>query len=312
MGKKAIAVIGLGKISMDQHIPVIDASSDFELQAVVSQRGLSHGDVPSFKTPAELYQALPEIRAVAINTPPDVRHKLAREALNAGMDVLLEKPPAATLTELVDLEDHAEKLGRVLFATWHSQCNLAVDEAKGLLAKHGVRSLKMEWREDVRKWHPGQDWVWAPGGFGVFDPGINALSIFSRILPFQAFIKSADLTFPANRQTPIAAKLRFASNDSSEPTLLADFDWREEGRETWQMLIETADGEHVRLFNGGAALSVDGDLLVDEPNEEYQRIYTRFNNLLDQGRRDVDGAPLRLVADAMLIGERRITNPFDW
>jgi D-galactose 1-dehydrogenase len=43
------------------------------------------------------------------------------------------------------------------------------------------------WREDVRVWHPGQDWIWQPGGLGVFDPGINALSIITHILPARSF-----------------------------------------------------------------------------------------------------------------------------
>lgn len=312
MPRRKIAIIGLGKISMDQHVPIIDTSDEFELAAIVSQRGLSHGNIPSFKTPADLYQALPEIDAVAVNTPPGARHLIAREALDVGKDVLLEKPPAATLAELSDLEAHAEKLGRVLFATWHSQFNPAVDEAKALFARSGLRSLRIEWREDVRKWHPGQDWVWEPGGFGVFDPGINALSILTRILPFQAFVKSAELSFPANRQTPIAAKLAFSSSDPSSPDLSADFDWRETGGETWHMLAETADGQHVHLSQGGAALSVNDNLIVEAPKEEYRRIYMHFSDLLKRRESDVDGAPLCLVADAMLLGRRQMTDSFDW
>lgn len=312
MAKRKIAVIGLGKITLDQHLPVIDAVDDFELAAVVSQRGLSHGSVPSFKTPADLYRALPEIEAVAVNTPPGVRHGIAREALDAEKDVLLEKPPAATLTEFADLVMHAEQRGRVLFATWHSQFNPAVERARTLLLQSGVRSLRIEWREDVRKWHPGQDWVWQQGGFGVFDPGINALSILVRILPFTAFVRQAELTYPANRQTPIAARLDFASTDPTKPLLSAEFDWREEGSEIWQMMIETADGRNVRLDSGGTALSVNDELVIEAPSEEYQRIYTRFAMLLDQRQSDVDSAPLRLVADAMLVGERRTTDPFHW
>ena len=120
MAKRKIAIIGLGKISQDQHLPVIDAGDDFALAAVVSSRGLGHGDLPRFRTPAELYRALPEVGIVAVNTPPHARHGIAREALLAGKDVLLEKPPAATLTELADLEACAGARGRVLFATWQS------------------------------------------------------------------------------------------------------------------------------------------------------------------------------------------------
>lgn len=312
MATHKIAVIGLGKITQDQHLPVIDKSGAFELAAVVSTRGLSHGGVPSYRTPAELYAARPDIGIVAVNTPPEVRHGLAREALLAGKDVLLEKPPAATLTELADLEATAAAKGRVLFATWHSRFNPAVEAARDLLAEGGVRSVKIEWREDVRKWHPGQDWVWAPGGFGVFDPGINALSIFTRILPFVPFVRSAELTTPANRQTPIAAQLVFGSTDPAAPTLTADFDWREQGDEKWHMTIETADGRPARLFKGGSALSVGGTVVAEAPSEEYERIYAHFADLLDGRRSDVDGAPLRLVADAMLVGKRASTDAFEW
>ena len=312
MAKRKIAIIGLGKISQDQHLPVIGASDDFAVAAVVSSRGLGHREVPSFRTPAELYSALPEVGIVAVNTPPHARHAIAREALLAGKDVLLEKPPAATLTELADLEACAGAKGRVLFAAWHSIFNPAVDRARDLLAEGGVRSVRIEWREDVKKWHPGQDWVWEPGGFGVFDPGINALSIFARIMPSTPFVKSAELVYPANRHTPIAATLAFSTAERSPPALSADFDWREQGAEKWHMKIETADGRSARLFKGGAALTVDEKLVVEAASEEYQRIYRRFGELLKARKSEVDAAPLRLVADAMLLGRRLATDPFDW
>jgi D-galactose 1-dehydrogenase len=310
MPKHKIAIIGLGKISQDQHVPVIGASDAFELAAVVSTRGLGHGKVPVFKTPAELYRAMPDVGVVAVNTPPGVRHPIAHEALAAGKDVLLEKPPATTLSELVDLENFAKDRGLVLFATWHSQFNPAVEEARALIAKAGLRSLHIEWREDVKKWHPGQDWVWEPGGFGVFDPGINALSILVEILPNVPFVKSAELTYPANRQTPIGVKL--ALSDAKGAALTADFDWREKGDEKWHMMIELADGRSARLFKGGAALSVDGKTIVEAPSEEYQRIYRRFAELLAARRSDVNAAPLRIVADAMLVGRRVTTDAFNW
>jgi len=312
MSRRRIAIIGLGKIAQDQHLPVVGKSPDFELVAVTSQRGLGHGAVPSFRTPAEMYATVPDIEAVAICTPPEVRHAIAVEAIAAGKDVMLEKPPAATLTEIDDLKRRAAAAGRVLFATWHSQFNPAVDEARALLAAAGLKSLRIEWREDVRKWHPGQDWVFEPGGFGVFDPGINALSIFVRILPGTAFIESAELTYPANRQTPIAARLAFKSDIAGAPALSADFDWREQGDEKWHMMIETGDGRNARLFKGGAALSIDGKTVIEAPSEEYERIYVRFAELLAERRSEVESAPLTLVADAMMIGKRLTTDPFAW
>ena len=50
------------------------------------------------------------------------------------------------------------------------------------LAGRTIRRVECTWKEDVRVWHPGQAWIWEPG-IGVFDPGINALSVLTRILP---------------------------------------------------------------------------------------------------------------------------------
>ena len=126
MARKKIAVIGIGKISQDQHLPVIEKSRDFELAACVSTRGVGHRDVPVFRTAAELYGAMPDVGIVSICTPPSVRHTLVREALAAGKDVLMEKPPTQTISELDDLVAHARKKDRVLFQTWHSRYNEAV------------------------------------------------------------------------------------------------------------------------------------------------------------------------------------------
>lgn len=93
MAKRKIAIIGVGKIAQDQHLPVIDASADFELAATVSTRGLGHNGLPVFKTPGELYAAMPEIELVSVCTPPGIRHQYVREALDAGKDVMMEKPP---------------------------------------------------------------------------------------------------------------------------------------------------------------------------------------------------------------------------
>ena len=306
-----IAVIGMGKIAHDQHVPVIAKNPNFELAGVVSQRGVRPPGVPVFALSRELYDKIRNLDAVAICTPPAVRHAIAREALAAGKHVLLEKPPTPTLAELSHLETAAQSSKRVLFTTWHSRFNAAVTEAKARLAGSSIRSLDVEWKEDVRRWHPGQEWIWQPGGFGVFDPGINALSIVTAIMPSAIFVKSAELFVPRNRQTPIAARLSFEQADDPAARLHAEFDWRETGEQIWNITIETADGRLLRLRNGGARLEIDGKLIVDAPPAEYEGIYQRFAELLASGESDVDPAPLRLVADAYMLGRHIEAEPFE-
>jgi D-galactose 1-dehydrogenase len=310
----SIAIIGVGKIARDQHLPVIAKNPDFRLAAVISQSGAHVEGVPTFPTAAAAYAALPDLDAVAIATPPSVRHALAREALDAGKHVMLEKPPAPTMAEMHDLTAYAAKRGRVIFSTWHSQYNAAVDEAKKRLAGAKLRRLAIEWKEDVRRWHPGQEWIWDAGNFGVFDPGINALSILTKIAPGPIFVKSAELYYPDNRDTPIAASLRFVSPAAEKPDapLSAEFDWRQEGEQSWNIDIETAAGEHLRLTHGGSKLFVDGALVVEAPMEEYEGLYAHFAALLDASWSAMDAAPFQLVADAFLVGSRRTVEPFVW
>jgi D-galactose 1-dehydrogenase len=310
MAPHRIGIIGLGKIAQDQHVPVIRGNSAFQLLAVSSQRGMKLDDAPHAFTDYHEMLRLPDLDAVAICTPPQVRHVIAREALAAGKHVLLEKPPAATLSELEDLKRHAEQAGKVIFTTWHSQYNKGVDEARKALEGQKVKRLSVSWKEDVRRWHPGQEWIWEPGGFGVFDPGINALSIVTKIMPEPVFVKRADLQVPANKASPIAAELEFTSGHDGED-LRAVFDWRQTGPQSWDIEVETQAGARIVLAHGGSRLEIDGRLVAEEKPAEYEGIYERFDVLLRQGRSEVDADPFRLVADAFMIGRRVQVDAFE-
>ncbi|MEQ9635473.1 MAG: Gfo/Idh/MocA family oxidoreductase [Devosia marina] len=312
MAKRKIAIIGVGKIAVDQHIPVIEASEDFELAATVSSRGVAHGDLPVFRTPAELYSAMPEVGLVSICTPPGVRHALVREALEAGKDVMMEKPPTTTISELDDIVAHAARLDRVLFQTWHSQYNAAVDRAKAILSDQGVSTVRIDWRESVRKWHPGQDWVWEPGGFGVCDPGINAYSIFTKIMPFPVFVENARLTFPANRQTPVDVEVQFKSGQPHRPEMSSGFNWLEDSGEIWTIQVTTGTGDDLKLERGGRTLRINGEVVLEHGDEEYAGIYGRFADLLDARASDVDAAPLKLMSDVFFLGARENGPDFEW
>jgi D-galactose 1-dehydrogenase len=306
MARHRIGVIGLGKIAQDQHLPVIAASEAFELAAVSSQRGLKVAGALAFTEPSALLHATPALEAVAICTPPQVRHAIAREALAAGKHVMLEKPPTATLSELSDLRTEAKARDLVLMTTWHSQYNAAVDQAKEMLEGESIRRLFVNWKEDVRKWHPGQAWIWQPGGFGVFDPGINALSIVTKIMPRPVFVASAELLVPSNADSPIAATLTFEGAGEAR----AEFDWRQTGGEVWEITVETQSGRTLVLSGGGSRLTVDGQVVVDETPAEYQAIYKQFAELLAARRSHVDARPFELVADAFLLGRRVVGDAF--
>jgi D-galactose 1-dehydrogenase len=301
-----LAIVGVGKIVRDQHLPAVAKNGDYTLIAAASRHGVVDG-IDNFKSIDEMLAAVPAIDAVSLCMPPQYRYEAAEKALSAGKHVFLEKPPGATLSEVADLEALAASKGLSLFASWHSRYAPAVEAAKRFLSATTIRSMQVIWKEDVRHWHPNQDWIWQAGGLGVFDPGINALSIVTHILPRPVFITEATLEFPENRDAPIAAAITFT--DAKGLDLKAAFDWRQTGKQSWDIVAQTAAGEMV-LSEGGAKLSIDGTLTHDEPEQEYPMLYKRFAEIIKAGRSDVDLAPLRHVADAFMLGRRKFVDAF--
>lgn len=303
-----IAIVGYGKIARDQHHPAIDASPDFELVAVATRSSDPCVGVPWFPDVDALLAGMADgLDAVAICTGPGPRPDIARPCIEAGLAVLLEKPPAATLGALDSLTVLARAAGTPLYAAWHSQHAPAVEPARVALACEQVAHVAIDWREDVRKWHPGQDWVFQPGGYGVFDPGINGFSILSRVLCEPLILSAARLLVPANRQAPIAAELSFSS-----PPAEARLDWRHEGEELWTIRIATRSGRTICVSRGGGALSIDGIDQPVGPFADYPSVYRCFAEVIADRRIAVDHAPLRVVADAFLIGERVEVEQFEW
>jgi predicted dehydrogenase len=291
-----IGIIGYGKIAADQHVPSIADNPRLELAATSSRSG--KGPKPAFTDWRDILSC--GLDAVAITTPPKPRFEIARECLEAGLDVLLEKPPCATLTEAEDLACIAEANGRTLFATWHARHNVAVAVASEALAGKTIEAMDVRWHEDVRKWHPGQRWIWQAGGFGVFDPGVNAFSIATRIFPGTLVVDSARLSYPKGADAPIAAEIRFASSVATGP-LTCSLDWRRSEGEEWTIQVRTTDGDEIVLLDGGARLAINGVERPCEGGGEYPDIYRRFVDLIDCRESDVDLRPLRLVADCLLV-----------
>ena len=166
--------------------------------------------------------------------------------------------------------------------------------------------MQVVWQEDVHKWHPGQQWIWEPGGFGVFDPGINALSIATHILPGPIVLDDAELEFPANREAPIAARLSLRT-DAGAPIAM-DLDWRQTGPQTWDIQVET-DAGPLLLSQGGAVLTLPSGTSRAE-DREYPALYARFAELIQSRSSEVDTDPLRLVTDAFLRGKAIPIEPF--
>ncbi|WP_251978784.1 Gfo/Idh/MocA family protein [Salinicola avicenniae] len=302
-----LAIVGYGKIARDQHYPAITGNAAYRLSAVASRNAQVDG-IAHFPTLEALLEAETPIDAVALCTPASVRTRQARLAMSHGKHVLLEKPPGATLAEIETLKEEAHRCGVTLFATWHSRHAHCVASARRWLTTRQILRVDIDWKEDVRVWHPGQAWIWEPGGMGVFDPGINALSIATAILPRPFHLVEAQLQVPGNCQTPIAASLDFV--DGVNVPIHAEFDFRQaDTPPIWDIHVETDDGR-LSLTDGGSRMLIDGVLQEEGPDAEYAGLYERFAALIARGQSDVDVAPFRHVADALMLGYRHTVEDF--
>ncbi|WP_298689298.1 Gfo/Idh/MocA family oxidoreductase [uncultured Sphingomonas sp.] len=301
----SIAIIGAGKIAQDQHLPAIAASDAFSLAAVVDP-ALPDLGVPAFATLAELIARGPAVDAVAVCTPPLPRTAIVREAIAAGLHVLMEKPPAATLSEVAAIEA-AVRPDRTVYASWHSRHAPMVAEARAWLAGRTIRAGRLVWREDAHRWHPGQHWLWQPGGMGVFDPTINAFSILTEITDAPWSIARADFQVPAGLHAPISAQLAMRVGDAP---VAADLHFHDDDTPEWTIALETDDGAAIELRDGGSTIAIDGAPPRTRERIEYPGVYAEFAALVAQGRSAIDVRPLRLVADAFLLARVSAAEPF--
>lgn len=295
-----LGIVGVGKIAMDRHLPALANIPQYRIVATASRAGSIDG-VASFPDVGSMLSARSDLDAVSLCLPPAGRAEVARAALAAGLHVMLEKPPGVTVTEVEDLADRAAATGATLFTAWHSREASGVAAARDWLAPRRIAAVRVNWLEDARVWHPGQRWIWEEGGFGAFDPGINALSILTHILPGRIVLRRACLEFPVNCHTPMCAQLVLGLDGGDQ--VAARFDFKHQGPPRWDIEIDT-DGGPLLLSNGGEQLSIGGRRVAVPEGDEYERLYARFAALIGARRSEVDLSPLQLVADALLCGKR--------
>ena len=56
--------------------------------------------------------------------------------------------------------------------------------------------------------------------------------------------------------------------------------------------------------DGGRPIYISGKVVMQEKKAEYPGLYAHFHGLVAAGKSDADVAPLRIVADAFMLGKR--------
>jgi D-galactose 1-dehydrogenase len=301
-----LAIIGIGKIVRAQHLKAIYETDNFEIVATQSGHG-GLENIPNFTSLDELFANCKDIEAVIIATPPQNRAQIVLECMKHGVHIFMEKPPSSTLGAFQEILEYAPEYNATLYTTWHLRFGYKVQEAAEWVKQRKITKCDIIWRESARKWHPNQQWLWDAGGMGVFDPGMNAFSIITKILGKRIIVDNAEFEIPSNQCAPIAVNMDMHYHDIP---IKVNLDFREENNEIWEIRIEDDKGDFIILSHGGARLSYNGADAEIMPDVEYVGLYNDFARLIKEGKHDIDLSPQIIVSDAFCLASIKITDEY--
>ena len=116
------AVIGFGLAGRVFHAPFVSAVPGLELSAIVQRNGDEAAKAyPSTKVLRSFEDALAsDAQLIVVGTPNDTHFELAKQALEAGKHVVVDKPVAATSEQVLTLAKLAREKNLV-FAPFHNR-----------------------------------------------------------------------------------------------------------------------------------------------------------------------------------------------
>jgi predicted dehydrogenase len=112
-----VGVIGFGLAGRAFHAQVIRGTPGLRLAAIVQRRGNEAAEMFPYARVVQSIEELlsmREIRLVVIATPNATHAPIARQCLEAGRDVVVDKPFTTTLQEAAELVELGRKCGRLL------------------------------------------------------------------------------------------------------------------------------------------------------------------------------------------------------
>lgn len=185
--KAGVAVIGAG-LQARRRLPVISLDPHYELVEIVDRdedRARALAKTFSCKSAGHWREAVenPNVSIVLCLTYPDSHAEIAIAAMNAGKDVLCEKPLARTAKEAQAMADTARNSGRVLKCGFNHRFHPAIVEAHRLFksgcigrpvfgrGRYGIGGrvgLETEWRSDPA----------IVGGGQLMEQGIHLVDLF--------------------------------------------------------------------------------------------------------------------------------------
>jgi predicted dehydrogenase len=177
------AIIGCGKVA-DQHVQAIRRIADCEIVALcdreflmAKQLGERFGISSCFSDPKEMLRAAsPDV--VHITTPPQSHYSLAKQCLEAGSNVYVEKPFTITASEAKTLIEFAKGCGLKITVGHNYQFTLEMLEMRRLVNDGALGGKPV---------HLESYWSYDLGDLGYATAFLGSRTHWVRELPGQLF-----------------------------------------------------------------------------------------------------------------------------
>jgi predicted dehydrogenase len=196
------AVIGFGTSGRTFHAPFIASNSRFSLDAIVTaddgrraEAAALHPQARLFRSAAELFGEAGELDLVVIGSPPDTHAQFARDALDAGLHVVVDKPFTVSSAEGRELIARAAECSRILTVYQNRRWDGDFLTLRRLLADGRLGQI-LRFESRFEWWKPRVEKSWkseataASGGGILFDLGTHlidqALLLFGAVDGMQA------------------------------------------------------------------------------------------------------------------------------
>jgi len=182
-----VAVAGFGLSGSVFHAPLIASIPAFSLDVIsTSDAGrqaaasASYPGVRIVETPAAILELAGDLDLLVLGTPPVTHYPLAKAALEAGLDVVVDKPFAVHSAEGEELIALAGRLGRVLTVFQNRRWDGDFLTVRGLVDSD-VLGAVTRFESRFERWSPAVAKAWKAsataddGGGVLFDLGTHLL-----------------------------------------------------------------------------------------------------------------------------------------
>ncbi len=219
-----IAIVGCGAVARRAHIPaLLEAGFEIKVCCDLSEAAARKAAKQAkAKWATSLHEALSEkVDVVDVCTPPSSHHKIALEALSAGIPVVIEKPIALSYSEAREMAEEADRRGLGLavvhnhrYAPPLARLKKLIEEGKlgRLLHLSAELAQELPFRWSKSTWQ----FTSAEGGGVLFNVGVHLADILLWLggpaEPIAAI--GGDLTREMGAENHVVAMLEFESGAS--------------------------------------------------------------------------------------------------